>query len=117
MASGIASAPGQKPRLLTSCEYASRVIASGKCGMPPGCFGAARPEKRVTARSGAPQKKWTGLHLPQKRERKSLKTRSHCTSTRQKRFAYSGSYARCFSSRLKGIGSATSFGVVLIDTG
>ena len=30
---------------------------------------AGRPEKRVTARSKLPQKKWTGLHLPQKRER------------------------------------------------
>ena len=31
--------------------------------MPPGCIGARRPENRVTARSGAPQKKCTGLHL------------------------------------------------------
>ncbi len=29
-----------------------------------------RPEKRVTARSKLPQKKWTGLHLPRKRPRK-----------------------------------------------
>ena len=40
--------------------------------MPPGCLGAGRPEKRVTARSGAPQKKCTGLHLPVKRPRNSL---------------------------------------------
>ena len=29
---------------------------SGRLGMPPGCSGAGRPENRVTARSGAPQK-------------------------------------------------------------
>ena len=34
--------------------------------MPPGCSGAARPEKRVTARSKLPQKKCTGLALPRK---------------------------------------------------
>src|SRR5437773_1752067 len=113
---GIASAPGQKPRLLTSCEYASRVIASGKCGMPPGCFGAARPEKRVTARSGAPQKKWTGLHFPQKLDRNSLKTRSVWTRTRQNRLAYSGSYERCCSSRSNGIGFGISFGSMSILT-
>src|SRR5205809_190225 len=33
----------------------------------------------------------TGLHLPQKCERNSLKTRSACKSTRQNRLAYSGS--------------------------
>ena len=55
-ASATGPPPAQKPALLTSCEYASRVIQSGRCGMPPGCNGAGRPEKRVTARSGAPQK-------------------------------------------------------------
>src|ERR1043165_3448573 len=50
-----------------------------------------RPEKRVTARSKLPQKKWTGLHLPQKRERNSLNTRSLWTRTRQNRLAYSRS--------------------------
>ena len=83
--------PGQKPRLLTSCEYASRVIASGRCGIPPGCGGAGRPENRVTARSKLPQKKCTGLHLPQNRDRNSLNTRSLCTRTRQNRLAYSRS--------------------------
>ena len=34
--------------------------------MPPGCGGALRPEKRVTARSKLPQKKCTGLALPMK---------------------------------------------------
>src|ERR1051326_492297 len=82
----MATLPGQKPRLLTSCEYASRVISSGKCGIPPGCGGACRPEKRVTARSKLPQKKCTGLHLPQKRDRNSLNTRSLWTRTRQNRF-------------------------------
>src|SRR5438552_19001378 len=104
MACGIASAPGQKPRLLTSCEYASRVIASGKCGMPPGCFGAARPEKRVTARSGETQKKWTGLHFPQKHDRNSLKTRSVWNRKRQNRLGYCGSYGRCCLAGSKGIG-------------
>src|SRR5438045_5779088 len=82
MACGRASLPGQKPRLLTSCEYASRVIASGKCGIPPGCGGAGRPEKRVTARSKLPQKKCTGLHLPQNRERRSEEHTSELQSLR-----------------------------------
>ena len=34
--------------------------------MPPGCGGALRPEKRVTAWSKLPQKKWAGLTLPRK---------------------------------------------------
>ena len=55
--------------------------------------GAARgrPEKRVTARSKLPQKKCTGLALPRKPLRKSLKTRSTCTSARQKRCAAAAS--------------------------
>src|SRR5262245_41945936 len=56
--------PGQNPQLLSSCEAASRVTASAS-----GSAGARRPEKRVTARSQAPQKKWTGLHFPRKRAR------------------------------------------------
>ena len=36
----------------------------GQAGMPPGCSGAVRPEKRVTARSKLPQKRCTGLTLP-----------------------------------------------------
>ena len=32
--------------------------------MPPGCSGAGRPENRVTARSGAPQKQMHGAALP-----------------------------------------------------
>jgi hypothetical protein len=43
----------------------------------------------VTARSKLPQKKWTGLDLPIKRERKTLSTSSTETSVRQKRRAYS----------------------------
>ena len=84
--------------------------------MPPGCRGARRPEKRVTARSGAPQKKCTGLALPRKRPRKVRKTRSAWTSTRQKRRADSASYARGRSSSSKGTGSATSLGRRLIFT-
>src|ERR687892_283479 len=53
--------------------------------MPPGCGGASRPEKRVTARSKLPQKKCTGLDLPRKPVRNSLNTRSACTSARQNR--------------------------------
>ena len=49
--------------------------------------GAARPEKRVTARSNEPQKKCTGLDFAEKRARKMLNTRSACTSWRQKVFA------------------------------
>jgi hypothetical protein len=55
--------PGQKPPLLTSCEYASRVTESATLGAP-GCGGAGRPENRVTARSKLPQKKCTGLTFP-----------------------------------------------------
>ena len=61
---GHGSFPGQKPRLLTSCEYASRATASGKCGTPPGCGGAGRPEKRVTARSKLPQKEMDRAAFP-----------------------------------------------------
>ena len=49
---------------------------------PPGCVGAVRPEKRVTARSNAPQKKWTGLTLPRKAVRNSPNTASIRTSAR-----------------------------------
>ena len=59
--------------------------------MPPGCGGARRPENRVTARSGAPQKKWIGLFLPMKRVRKRANTRSICTRARQKSWATAGS--------------------------
>ena len=61
--------PGQNPQLLSLCEAAPRVTASAS-----GSAGAQRPEKRVTARSKAPQKKWTGLHLPRKRDLNTLKT-------------------------------------------
>src|SRR5262245_51638444 len=60
------------------------VTESGSPGTPPGWSGARRPEKRVTARSKPPQKKWTGLTLPRKLLRKSLNTRSAWTSARQK---------------------------------
>src|SRR6188474_2788395 len=79
--------------------------------------GACPPEKRVTARSKLPQKKCTGLHLPQKRDRNCLNTRSLCTSTRQNRLAYSRSYERCFSSWSNAIGFSISLGIMLILTG
>jgi hypothetical protein len=67
--------PGQKPALLTSCEYASTITHLPTFGTP-GCSGARRPEKRVTAISNAPQKKCTGLDLPMNRARNALNTRS-----------------------------------------
>src|SRR3546814_4231016 len=69
-------APGQKPALASSCEYASCITQSAQFGAPPGCRGAPRPEKRVTARSKAPQKKCEGLDLPWNRARNTLNTRS-----------------------------------------
>jgi hypothetical protein len=46
-------------------------------GATPGCVGAGRPEKRVTARSKLPQKKWTGLAFPTNWERNAQNTRRH----------------------------------------
>jgi len=40
--------PGQNPALITSCEYASRVMESA-----PARSGARLPEKRLTASAGA----------------------------------------------------------------
>lgn len=59
-------------------------------GTPPGCGGAARPEKRVQARSIPPQKKCTGLTLPTKCDRNSPITRFACSSCRQNRAAAKG---------------------------
>ena len=53
----------------------------------PSRGGAGRPEKRVTARSKLPQKKWTGLHLPTKLAAPASNTRATCTRMRQKRLA------------------------------
>ena len=64
---------------------------SPQFGAPPGWRGAGRPEKRVTAMSMAPQKKCTGLTLPEKRARNALNTRSTCTSWRQNSCAAAGS--------------------------
>src|SRR3546814_3246782 len=77
-------APGQKPALASSCEYASCITQSAQFGAPPGCRGAPRPEKRVTARSKAPQKKCEGLDLPWNRARNTLNTRSACANARQR---------------------------------
>lgn len=52
-------------------------------GIPPGWGGASLPENRVVARSRAPQKRWTGLDLPTKRDRNTSSTRSVSTSIRQ----------------------------------
>src|SRR5438874_11161761 len=113
MGSGRGPPPGQKPALETSCEYASSVIESGTPGVL-GCAGARRPEKRVTARSKLPQKKWTGLHLPTNCERNRLKTGSQRRRMSQKRCAYSLSYEACCSSSSNRMGSATSTGFELI---
>ena len=60
-------------------------------GAPPGWGGADRPENRVTARSSAPQKRWTGLTLPTNRLRNSSNTRSIWTSASQNRWTWSAS--------------------------
>src|SRR5438094_2696248 len=94
--------PGQKPTLLTSWEYDSRVTGSA-----PGRSGARRPEKRVTARSKLPQKKCTGLHLPINSQRNVSNTGFITMRARQKAFADAGSYDRCFVSCSNLIGFGT----------
>src|SRR2546430_4290762 len=102
--------PGQNPALLTSCEYASRVTRSAQLGTPPGCGGAVRPENRVQARSKLPQKKWTGLTLPTKVERKAEITRVACTSCPQNRRTAAASYEACPVSSGKGTATGISTG-------
>jgi hypothetical protein len=82
----------------------------GQSGYSTGMARGSRPEKRVTARSKLPQKKCTGLALPKKPVRKSLNTRSACTSARQKRWAAAWSYELWLRSCEKRIGWGTSFG-------
>src|SRR2546422_2642735 len=60
--------PGHHPTLMHWCEYASRVTASARLGIPPGWRGAGWPENRVWARSKLPHQKWTGLVLPTDRK-------------------------------------------------
>lgn len=48
-----------------SCEYASRVIQSGRFGIPPGCCGAGRPLNRVQARSNEPPPEMHRTALPE----------------------------------------------------
>ena len=107
---GIGGPPGQNPALVTSCEYASRATSSGKFGMPPGWGGAVRPEKRVTARSKLPQKKWTGLALPRKPARKRVITRLAWSNAPHNARTCLLSKAECRSSSSKGIASAISLG-------
>ena len=57
----------------------------------PSRGGAGRPEKRVTARSKPPQKKWTGLALPTKPARRSVKTGAMRVRIVQQRCAAAGS--------------------------
>ena len=68
------SSPNQKPKLITSCEYASRVTMFAS-----GIDGAGWPENRVNARSKLCQKTWTGVDLPVKRPRNSSKISSTAT--------------------------------------
>src|SRR5258708_3645805 len=75
--------PGQKPTLVTSWEEASFVVASAFWRT-----GARRPEKRETARSKLPQKKWTGLDLPTKPARNFSRTGVMVARICQKRCAY-----------------------------
>ena len=79
-----ASLPGPEPGAanLVRIGFASDGIRQPGCAA--GMSGAFRPEKRVTARSKLPQKKWTGLALPKKPVRNSLKMRSTWISARQK---------------------------------
>src|SRR5581483_11247292 len=103
--------PGQNPALLHSCEYASRVIGSA-----PSRGGARRPEKRVTAKSKLPQKKWTGLFLPMNRERNSLNKVSVTTRMFQNLLTSSRSYDACCVSCSKEMGFGTSTGMLQIFT-
>src|SRR5664280_1056709 len=73
--------------------------------------GAGRPENRVTARSKAPQNRWTGLALPRKRPRNVENTRSTSTRVSQNRCACSASYAACRKSPVKGIAPSISTGM------
>ena len=84
-------------------------------GAPPGCGGARRPEKRVTARSSAPQNRWTGLTLPMNSERNCSNTRTISISARQNRSTWSRSYDAWTSSSSNGIASGISTGIVQID--
>ena len=58
--------PARSPRCSPRASTPRASPRRGRFGTPPGCSGAGRPEKRVTARSKLPQKKCTGLHLPRK---------------------------------------------------
>ena len=51
----------------------------------PSRGGAGLPEKRVTARSKLPQKKWTGLHLPTNPHADCVNTRATCATIRHQR--------------------------------
>src|SRR3954463_6332572 len=80
----------------------------------PSRGGAARPENLVTARSKAPQKKCTGLHLPTKSQREPSNTRATLERIVQQRFASTGSYEEGVSwvpSR-NGTGSSTATGQI-----
>src|SRR5207344_249975 len=57
----------------------------------PSRSGARRPEKRETARSKLPQKKWTGLHLPMNEHRQFVSASCTRDSTFRQRSTYVGS--------------------------
>ena len=84
----------------------------------PSRGGAGRPEKRVTARSKAPQKKWTGLHLPTNAQRgagqRPLDLHAGCARTGSRT---AGSYARWSVSLSSRIGAGISTATGQIFTG
>src|SRR5260221_8041163 len=82
----------------------------------PSRGGARLPEKRLTARSKAPQKKCEGLHLPTKEQRACVYTSSICRKMRQHRFAKTGSYDAWTVSSVNRIGVGISTGIGQIWT-
>src|ERR687891_323481 len=103
--------PGQKPKLMTSCEYASRVTASAF-----GIAGARVPLKRVTARSNPCQKRCTGLVLPQNQPANSCSVQSIQRSACQNRSTASRSYDACSVSLAKGVVTGIPNGSALVST-
>ncbi|OAK54629.1 hypothetical protein A3K89_04570 [Rhodococcoides kyotonense] len=79
-------------------------------------MGAGRPEKRVTARSKAPQKKCDGLDLPRNSPRNREKTRSALTSECQNVDIASASYEQWVVSSANGTAWGSSTGVPTIRT-
>ena len=75
-----------------------------------------RPEKRVTARSKLPQKKWTGLSFPMNRERKTFNTRSACDKGLPETTRHGSVVSAWVRSSSKGTAFSISLGIVQIWT-